>query len=125
MRPQIDVSGPLNDSRTILYRLNSAIERSQSYFDYDTEIKRLFLAPSLTFRLGDRTDLTVSLEYLDDQRPTDFGLFAVGDRIVGEPDDKESSERFRVGYDLEHRFSQQWTLRNAFRYIFSEFADTP
>ena len=127
-RPQIDISGPLDLEGNVLYRLNAAYQSADSFLNYDTEIERFFIAPSLTWKIGDRTDLTVSLEYTDDERPTDFGLFAVGerivnipyDRIVGQPDDKAETEQFRVGYDLEHRFNDNWTLRNAFRYIYTD-----
>lgn len=71
-----------------------------------------------------RTDLTVELEYLNDERPFDRGVVAFGEgiadiplsRIIGEPDDYVESEDFSVKYQLEHRFSDNWKLRNAFRY---------
>ncbi len=128
-RPRIDISGPLDSEEKVLYRLNAAYQSADSFLNYDTEIQRYFVAPTLTWKISDRTDLTVALEYTDDERPTEFGLFAVGDRIVdipydriiGQPDDKAESNQFRVGYDLEHRFNDNWTLRNAFRYIYSDF----
>ncbi|VEP17334.1 membrane hypothetical protein [Hyella patelloides LEGE 07179] len=56
--------------------------------------------------------------------PFDTGLVALGDeiadiprdRVINEPDDFIEKESLNVGYNLEHRFSDNWTLRNAFRY---------
>ncbi|MEM9451787.1 MAG: TonB-dependent siderophore receptor [Cyanobacteria bacterium P01_E01_bin.6] len=38
------------------------------------------------------------------------------DRVLGEPDDFAENETLRVGYDFEHRFSDRWRVRNAFRF---------
>lgn len=38
------------------------------------------------------------------------------DRISNEPDDFGEEEFLSVGYDFEHRFSDKWKLRNAFRF---------
>jgi hypothetical protein len=37
-------------------------------------------------------------------------------RNVGERDTEDSSYAIRVGYDLEHQFSENWQIRNAFRF---------
>lgn len=38
------------------------------------------------------------------------------DRIANEPDDMIANKYLNVGYNLEHRFNENWKLRNAFRY---------
>ncbi|AFZ33131.1 TonB-dependent siderophore receptor [Gloeocapsa sp. PCC 7428] len=124
VRPTIDLSGPLNTDRTLLYRLNLAYERGDGFRDFDQEIERVFVAPVILWRIGDRTDLILELEYLNDERPFDRGLLAIGDdivnipfdRILGEPDDIARNEEFSIGYRLEHRLSEDWTIRNAFRF---------
>jgi len=125
VRPQVDISGPLNEDNSLLYRLNAVYQREDGFRDFDQETERFFIAPTLSWSLSDRTDLTVQLEYLDDERPFDPGLVALGDgvaeiprdRILGEPDDRISSEFITLGYTLEHHFSDRWTLRNGFRYL--------
>ncbi|NEQ81646.1 MAG: TonB-dependent siderophore receptor [Moorea sp. SIO2I5] len=125
VRPRIDLSGPLTEDNRLLYRLNAVYQNDDGFRDYDQDIDRLFISPALTWRISDRTDLNLQLEYLEDERPLDPGLVAIGDevadlpreRILGEPDDFIKSEFLSVGYNLEHQFSDRWTLRNAFRYI--------
>lgn len=125
VRPQIDVSGPLTEDNSLLYRLNAVYQSDDGFRDFEEDVDRFFIGPTLTWRISDRTDLNLQLEYLNDQRPLDPGLVALGDevadiprdRILGEPNDNISSEFVSVGYDLEHRVNDKWTLRNAFRYL--------
>ncbi|NEQ98509.1 MAG: TonB-dependent siderophore receptor [Cyanothece sp. SIO2G6] len=125
VQPRIDFSGPLTDDNSLLYRLNAVYQYEDGFRGYDANVERFFFSPALTWRISDRTNLNLQLEYLDDTRPYDTGLVAVGDgvadlprdRVLGEPDDFIESEFLSVGYDLEHEISDQWTLRNAFRYL--------
>ena len=123
IEPSIDLSGPLTEDGRLLYRLN-ALHRREDYFrDFTTDVLRTFIAPVISWQISDNTDLTVSLEYVDSETPPDTGLVAVGDgvadipfeRVLGEPDDISQTELIRVGYDFEHRFSNNWQFRNAFR----------
>lgn len=130
VRPRFDISGPLTTDGSLLYRLNGLYQRSDSFRDYDQEERRLFIAPTLTWKISDATDLTVSLEYADDKRPAEFGLPAFGngvvdvprDRIPNEPDDTRTNKYLIVGYDFEHEFNENWKLRNAFRYSSNKYA---
>ncbi|PSN10102.1 TonB-dependent siderophore receptor [filamentous cyanobacterium CCT1] len=129
VRPTVDVSGPITADRSLLYRLNAVYERADGFRDYDTQIQRAYVAPTLAWAISDNTDLTVDLEYLYDERPFDRGLvndanFEIPDvpfsRIFGEPDDVSETSTLSTGYSLEHRFNDDWTLRNAFRYLSSD-----
>ncbi|ERN43017.1 TonB-dependent siderophore receptor [Rubidibacter lacunae KORDI 51-2] len=125
VRPRIDISGPLTKDGSLLYRLNAVYQHEDSFRDFDQETDRFFIGPTLTWRPTDRTEIDFRLEYLDDERPFDTGLVAFGDgvadiprdRILGEPDDRIESEFLSLGYDFEHRFSENWTIRNAFRFL--------
>jgi iron complex outermembrane recepter protein len=128
IRPSIDLSGPINADETILYRFNAAYQSSGSFVDrFDSD--RFFLAPVLSFELGDNTNLIVEGEYLDDSRPNYTGLPAVGtvldnplgdvsrSRYLGD-DDRRERIVGSVGYRFQHDFSEDLSLRNAFRYEF-------
>ena len=124
INPNVDISGPLTDDGRVLYRLNASYSNESYFRDFDTDVERLFIAPIISWQISDRTDLTVSLEYVDSERPSDLGLVALGDevadipfeRVVNNPDDVNQTELVRVGYDFEHRFSDNWQVRNAFRF---------
>ncbi|MBW4624265.1 MAG: TonB-dependent siderophore receptor [Brasilonema octagenarum HA4186-MV1] len=124
VRPRFDFSGPLSADGKVLYRLNGLYQRLDSFRNLDQEDSHIFIAPTLTWKIGDRTDLGISLEYLDNNRPADFGIPAIGkkiadvprDHIDSEPTDAVTNQYLNVGYNFEHRFSRNWKLRNAFRY---------
>ncbi|MBE7385517.1 MAG: TonB-dependent receptor [Leptolyngbya sp. SIO1E4] len=124
LEPSIDISGPLDEDGRVLYRLNALYRNEDSVQDYDTDFNRFFIAPVVRWQISDRTDLTVNFEYLDSEGPLEAGLVVLGDeiadipfdRVLGEPDDFFQTEITRVGYDFEHRFSDNWRIRNAFRY---------
>lgn len=120
-RPTFDISGPLNADKTLLYRLNVAYQNSGSFRDFvDTE--RIFIAPSLTWKIGTNTTLNLDFEYLNNNTQFDRGIVAIGNRpapipisrflgVPGENDSKTTA--YRAGYRLEHQFSENWQLRNA------------
>ena len=111
--PSIDLGGPLNKDKTFLYRLNVLYENREVFRDFDENVERTFIAPALTWKIGDKTDITFNFEYLNDKRPFDRGIVAIEDgiadipfeRVLGEPDDFNKTESFDTGYLLEHRFS--------------------
>ncbi|NET06408.1 MAG: TonB-dependent siderophore receptor [Symploca sp. SIO2B6] len=123
--PSIDLSGPLTKDGRLLYRLNTLYRQEESIQDYDENFDRFFIGPTLSWQIGDRTDLSVSLEYIEDDDPAEFGTLAFGDGIAdispeqvsNNPEDTLEKEFLSVGYRLEHRFSENWQLRNQFRYI--------
>jgi iron complex outermembrane receptor protein len=129
VRPRIDFTGPITQDERVLYRLNMLYQKNNSWRDYDTQQRRWSFAPTVTAKLTDRTDLTVFLEYLDEESFADFGQIIVGDRLArvprrrvpNNPDDSISNQYLRVGYNLEHRFNDNWRIRNTFSFQDSRF----
>lgn len=72
-RPSIDISGPLNSDRTLLYRLNAAYENFGSFLDFNHQ-ETFAIAPALTYKIGDATTLTLEYEYLKVDRTFYRGL---------------------------------------------------
>ena len=63
-QPSVDLSGPLTEDKSVLYRLIATYQGGGDFKD-DTPINEqvISIAPSITFRLGDRTYLNVYYEY--------------------------------------------------------------
>ncbi|MGD1904978.1 MAG: TonB-dependent siderophore receptor [Leptolyngbyaceae cyanobacterium] len=130
-QPQIDFSGPLTEDGRLLYRLNASYLHDDGFTDFEVDTEQVFVAPVLAWQISDRTNLTLSAEYLDEQQPFDAGLVASGtgvvdvpyNRIIVEPDNFTESEVLRLGYRLEHEFSDTWQIRNAFEYSRRELFD--
>ncbi|MEA5451759.1 TonB-dependent siderophore receptor [Leptolyngbya sp. CCNP1308] len=127
-RGDVDLSGPLNEERTVLYRLNLAAQTTESFVDF-FDRQQYQIAPALSWQISDRTALNLSGEYL--YRPSvaaQVGLPVEGSILpnpngelsrslnVSGPFGETDYNIYRVGYSLDHRFSDTWSLRNAFRY---------
>jgi iron complex outermembrane recepter protein len=130
--PSFDITGPFNAEKSVLYRLNGSYLNSRNFIDF-FETERLSIAPTIQWKIGKNTTFTVEAEYLRNSNTNNFGLPAVGtvlpnpngqvpiSRTVSEPDDFLNTNLTRLGYTFEHRFNENWSLRNAFGATLSEF----
>jgi iron complex outermembrane recepter protein len=125
VEPSIDFSAPITEEGKVRYRLNAIYHHDDGFVDFDQDFKRFFIAPIFSWQISDNTDLTFQLQYTDEKSPLENGLVASGNGIVenvpynrniSDPDDFTEKQRLNLGYDLEHRFSKNWQIRNAFRY---------
>ncbi|URD50062.1 TonB-dependent siderophore receptor [Chroococcidiopsis sp. CCNUC1] len=128
-RGAIDLSGPLNSSKTIAYRLNAAYQDNKGFIDFQQD-KIFFIAPVLSFDIGKNTKLTLEAEY----RKWDF-FFLLGQPAVGSvlptgigrlprnlnysespigDDDTFGITTSKAGYRLEHKLSENWSIRSSF-----------
>ncbi|WP_292840630.1 TonB-dependent siderophore receptor [Nostoc sp. NMS8] len=132
-RAALDLSGPLNNSKTVLYRLNT------SYLDRDATTdffnnRVFFIAPVLRWDISEKTNLTLEADYTDQKTENPVrGLPAEGtvlanpngkiplNRYIGEPDSNQETKTGRVGYKLEHQLSDNWSFRNAFNATFFRY----
>ena len=121
-----DATGPLNQSGTIGYRLSGAYQDYGSFRDFQGG-RRVFLAPVLAFKPTDRTDLVIDLQYLRNDAQSDTIFPALGNRpaplalhrsFQEANDPRDWTGNFNLGYDLTHRFNQNWSLTS--RFLFSK-----
>lgn len=133
-RGALDLSGPLNDSKTVLYRLNTAYRNRGSFIDFYSG-EQFNISPVVSVAIGDKTNLTLEGEYVDSRDGYISGVPVIGtvlpnpngevsrNRSFGEPSDEIRQTITRLGYQLEHKFSDNWSLRNAFRFTFRDYID--
>jgi iron complex outermembrane receptor protein len=126
-RPTIDISGPLNDSKTLAYRLNIAYENAESFRDL-VRTERILIAPTLAWQISPDTKLSFEYTYLYDQRPVDRGLVVLSDnqipdipigRYLGDPTIQEQFTEQRSTLYFNHKFNQNLSLRSIFRYTYA------
>jgi iron complex outermembrane recepter protein len=126
-RPQIDFGGALTNSKTLLYRFNGAYERNKTFRDFN-ERERFFVAPALTWILGEKTTLNLEAEALKGTGLIDRGLIAVGTGIapislrtyLGDPAIPYKYQQTRGSLSLSHFFTPDINLRSAFRVNFNK-----
>ena len=118
LRPTVDLGGPLNASRTVLFRLNAAYDRGNSYRDL-VEHENSFVAPALTWILRPGTVLTAEAEWGRFDHNFDRG-FPINPVFLDEPATKSYSEEWArsvneqrtVSLNFTHDFSPNWSFRS-------------
>ena len=123
-RATADVNVGISD--TAAFRVNAAVEDSGSYRDQQF-VKRHNVAPSLALKLAAQTDLLLQYTNARDKRLTDFGIPALNGRPVNVPagtyygssnaaqDDTTTSTMQSFAATLNHRFNDDWSVRNVTR----------
>ncbi len=117
-QPSFDISGPLTTDKRLRYRLNASYENSGSFVDFvDREV--IQIAPSLSYQIGENTNLLLSYEYVRsdgsfyDGLPVDPVLFKLPrNRFVGEPSNFLEQESNNINFTLEHQFNSNWQVRS-------------
>ena len=121
-QPSIDLSGPLTTDKTLLYRLIASYQDSSNVQNFVSE-NLTTIAPSITLKVGDRTDLNLYYEYINySANPFESPtlLLSNGNRLprsryLGYPDfTSRDTTTQRYGYILSHKFSDNWQIRNNF-----------
>ncbi|MBD2164918.1 TonB-dependent siderophore receptor [Calothrix membranacea FACHB-236] len=133
-RGEVDLSGPLDDDKKALYRLNASY-REQGFFTDLSQTRNLVIAPVLSLELSKNTNLTIegTYKYLE-QENYNLGLPAIG-TIFSNPNGEIPRSRItnegelnvtttRLGYRLEHKFNENWSLNNTFRYGYLNYDST-
>lgn len=102
---QSDFTGPFNQSKTLLYRLNVGYENAGNSVDF-LKIKTFAIAPSLLWKIGDKTSLLAEFAYTRDDRTLCYengypafngDVFAVKQTLaVHEPDDYSHRDAFQT-----------------------------
>ncbi|HKX26392.1 MAG TPA: TonB-dependent siderophore receptor, partial [Blastocatellia bacterium] len=125
-----DFTGAIDSEDKWLYRMVALVRDSNTQVDYVPD-DRLLLAPSVTWKPGKATRLTVLTNFQQDKGGSSLGFFplvgtllpyALGpiptNTFIGEPAlDEYNTEQAAIGYLFEHRINDRWTLRQNFNYI--------
>lgn len=120
-----DFGGPLDgEAGAWSYRLTLLARRSETRLDHDQD-DRTFVAPSLSWQPDAATRLTLLALYQKDVQKYAWPnqLRNPGPRgqpdpavSIGGVDNRWTRTNTMVGYELEHRFDDRWSLRQNLRY---------
>jgi iron complex outermembrane receptor protein len=129
-RGELDLTGPLVENRSLLYRLNVAYQDQGSFRNF-LNYKSFFVAPSLTWNIGPRTSLSFDYEYLNTDYPDDETFRAEPEFLqispktyLGEPDlDNEKFTAHSLSLEFSHEFSDNWQYRLGFNTLWQDVFD--
>ncbi|MCO4864314.1 TonB-dependent siderophore receptor [Cupriavidus sp. WGlv3] len=125
-RAEADVGRVFADGAAA-FRITGAVQKANSYRSQQF-LDRAAIAPSLELRVAPETTVLFQADYLEDRRVTDFGIPAYRGRPVDVPAsryygaanardaDYSQSRVFSGTATINHRFNENWSIRNATRY---------
>jgi iron complex outermembrane receptor protein len=117
-----DFTGPMNESKTLLYRLNLGYENSQSFRDLQFD-KNIVIAPSISFLPTDKTRLNFDVVYNRSMSRLDRGQPVFGNNdIYSSPTSKSinaindylNEDNFMVTTSVNHKFTENLQLNVAY-----------
>jgi iron complex outermembrane receptor protein len=127
-----DINTPLNKEKTLLFRLNAAKHNEGSFQDAGFK-NYVFLAPTLTYKMDDKTTLTVDAEYRNEKGNSFYRMFADGSYATGVRSPKDLKMDFRKRFSgdditsantaanlyltLDRQLSSQWSSHTNFTYL--------
>jgi iron complex outermembrane recepter protein len=126
-RTQVDATGPIDNDKTLLYRLNGSYSNNASFRDLIGN-ERTFIAPSLSWRPNEKFETNLQLEYKHDHLNADTGIPAFGNRPAQVPITRnlrgapqgQLMESTLVGFDWTYHFDEDWKLTQ--RYLFKDWS---
>ena len=117
VKPIFDVYGAVGQSEKVAFRLNGTYERADSYRD-GVKSNRVYVNPSLLFKLSDKTNLVLEGDYLRDNRTPDYGIGAVDytvlesrTRFLNVPGAENATTQTSTTATLTSRLNDAWQVR--------------
>jgi iron complex outermembrane receptor protein len=125
-----DFSGALDAEGKVLYRITGVVRDAQLPGGSSRD-DRTYIAPSLTWKPSSDTTFTLLAQYQKNRagtysrirpiegslKPTRIGTYIPTDLNTGDPSfDHFNHDQKMIGYQLEHRFNDTFTVRQKLRY---------
>lgn len=122
-RTHVDFGGPLTKGQSLSYRTNLSWQDSRSFRD-DVFVKRRVAATALKWLPSDRVNVLFNLDWIEDERPQDTGLVAIGTRVAPLPIDRAinlpwgrfNSGIWNAGLNAEVSLNPDWKLFAGFNF---------
>jgi iron complex outermembrane receptor protein len=143
MRSTLDLTGPLNEDKSLLYRLNIGYEDTKTFRDVNDR-SSLMIAPTVTFRPTEKTTVNAELVYSKFDGYLDRGMGIRGGDLYALPRSftlSQPSDYYRVNdvslnASLNHRLTDWLSFNAAYmKFVYHEelsehrtlntFADAP
>lgn len=118
-KPTIDVYGAVNNSKHVAYRVNTSFLKSRSFRD-QVHAERFYINPSLLITAGNKTEILLEGDFLQDKRTLDFGTAAVYYKIAAMPRGTflntpwsyVNQDQYAVSATITHKINEHWQWRN-------------
>lgn len=128
---QFDFSGPVNDDKTLLYRLVGVGRDSNTQFN-NVPDDTAYIAPSLTWQPDSDTTLTLLTSFSRDKFGPPRNFTPIYGTLLSNPNGKLPRDVYldnsgldnhmnqtNIGYEFDHRFDDVWSFHSASRYTYN------
>ncbi|MGO2403641.1 MAG: TonB-dependent siderophore receptor [Vibrio litoralis] len=129
----IDTTSFVDEDGDVRFRLVALMSKQDGTLD-DTYNNRVYLAPSLAWDINSDTSITFLASWQQDDGVPTAGFFPAYGTLIdtpqgkidpstnyGEPDyDKNKSNQYSVGYELEHYINDTWQFKQNTRYAYTD-----
>ncbi len=117
-KPAFDVYGAIDNSKHFAYRINTTYENAGSFRD-EVKSERFYINPSFVAKIGEKTEILLEGDYLNDNRTPDYGVGAINYQIAEVPRNRflgvswanYQVEQKSATATITHRLSSNWQLR--------------
>lgn len=116
-KPMADFYGPI--TKNLAFRAIGTYEKSNSFRDV-VHSERIYINPSLLYKVSDKTSVTFVMDYLKTDFTPDFGIGSVGGKIRSDliprntffntPWAYNKIDQVTTNLNVEHKFSDKWRM---------------
>ncbi len=118
MRGALDFTGPLNESNTLLYRINAGVQKAESYRDL-VQNNAFLLSPSISYVPDRKTSINVEMIYSNNLGTLDRGQPIFGAN-TGETDLNSTPISLNLGATNDYFQSEDWIMSTSLSRKLSE-----
>lgn len=124
VRPTFDLQRTIDRQNSIAFRINGALERSDSY-RVNVDKDRIYINPSIAWKPTNKTTLILEMDYLHDSRTPDRGTVNLAadsvnalyhmpnNKFIGFKTDRVFNNNLTWTARINHQLSNQYSLRVA------------
>ncbi len=114
-KPMVDVYGPI--SQKLAFRAISTYEKAGSFRD-NVKSNRVYVNPSLLYKISDKTDVLLQGDYLKSDYTPDFGVGSFGSKIIDFGRNKflntpwayNNTNTITSQLNVNHKFNDDWKM---------------
>ena len=124
--PKMDIGGAITDDKSLYFRLVSSYKYDKGWTNANTNINKIFIAPSIAYDINDNNKFTFVSEYTNETTPSSFGTYTNGHgkfvtdikNVLSHPDEKFKKTQKLIGFDLDSVFD---TFSSNFKYRYVDY----
>lgn len=110
LRPTFDMYGPVDEGKKLAFRINGAVERANSYRSY-VQSEKFYINPSLAWKVDDKTEVILEMDYFDDSRTPDLGTVNLDENDVNAIYDMPNSQFLGFKTDRSNTQNATYAVR--------------